>query len=320
MTPAEAPHVPVLIDPLIAAVSPVNGVWLDGTFGAGGYSLRLLEAGAHRVIGLDRDPDAVANAPAAVGLEVRQATFSTLAEQPEAPFDGIVLDLGVSSMQIDQADRGFSFQKDGPLDMRMAQEGPSAADFVNSASEQEIADVIFHYGEDRASRRIARAIIKGRPFARTIELADAVSSVLPRQKPGQSHPATRTFQALRIAVNGEFRELLEGLAAAETALKPGGWLAVVTFHSLEDRVVKRFLQARAGQARGVSRYAPAADVPPAQLELKPRKAIGPTEAEIEANPRARSAKLRVAQRTEAPITPIDRSALGLPGPKHWWET
>lgn len=313
-----APHVPVLLGPLLRAVAPVRGVWLDGTFGAGGYSRGLLEAGADLVIGLDRDPMVFDLAAAWRGdygtrLMLVQGNFSHLDEQ--GPLDGVVLDLGVSSMQIDTAERGFSFAKDGPLDMRMSQSGPTAADLVNTATEQQLADILYHYGEERASRRIARAIVARRPFETTRALSLVIESCLPRPKPGQVHPATRSFQALRIAVNDEFGELVAGLEAAERALRPGGRLAVVTFHSLEDRVVKRFLQLRAGQEANANRYAPErAGVTPAFQILG--RAVPPDEAEIAANPRARSARLRVAMRTEAPAGRADRAALGLPKEVH----
>ncbi|SFC06931.1 16S rRNA (cytosine(1402)-N(4))-methyltransferase RsmH [Tropicimonas isoalkanivorans] len=318
------PHVPVLIDPLIEAVSPVSGLWLDGTFGAGGYTRRLLEAGAERVIGVDRDPSALAMAApmqAEFGdrLTLVEGRFSELDTFADAPLYGVVLDLGVSSMQLDQAERGFSFQKDGPLDMRMSGEGPSAADLVNTLPEADLADILYHYGEERASRRIARAIIAVRPFETTLQLAEAVAACLPRPRPGQVHPATRSFQAIRIAVNDEFGELIAGLEAAERALQPGGKLAVVTFHSLEDRVVKRFLQARSGGGGRANRYAPETEETAAQFRLLTRRAVGPSDAEVAANPRARSAKLRVAERTAAPVTPLDRTAMGLPGPKDWWK-
>jgi len=213
--------------------------------------------------------------------------------------DGVVLDLGVSSMQLDQADRGFSFMRDGPLDMRMSQDGPSAADFVNEADESEIADVLFHFGEEKQSRRIARAIVKDRvtePFETTLQLAGLIERLLPRKKPGGSHPATRSFQAIRIAVNDEFGELIAGLEAAERALGVGGQLAVVSFHSLEDRVVKRFFQQRASTGGGGSRYAPEQEVKTPGFEQL-SKAIGPDDSELEHNPRARSARLRVGTRT-----------------------
>jgi 16S rRNA (cytosine1402-N4)-methyltransferase len=316
--------VPVLIDPLIEAVRPVTGIWLDGTFGAGGYARRLLDAGADEVIGVDRDPNALAMAAPMLAefpgrLRLVQGRFSQMDEHAGALLDGVVLDLGVSSMQLDQAERGFSFMRAGPLDMRMEADGPSAADLVNSVAEAELADILYHYGEERASRRIARAIIAARPIATTQQLAEIVSGCLPRPRPGQVHPATRSFQAIRIAVNDEFGELLAGLQAAERALKPGGRLAVVSFHSLEDRVVKRFLQIRSGGAARTNRYAPEAETSVAQFRLLSRRAIAPDAAETDRNPRARSAKLRVAERTDAAPTPLDRSALGLPGPKDWWK-
>lgn len=321
--PAEAgtaPHVPVLLEPLLAAVAPVTGLWLDGTLGAGGYTRGLLAAGADRVIGLDRDPlalDLARSWAAPWGDRVRlvQGTFSQLDRHADAPLDGVVLDLGVSSMQIDDPARGFSFQKDGPLDMRMSQDGPSAADLVNSASEEELADILFHFGEERAARRIARAIVAERakdPITTTLRLAEIVARCLPRPKPGQSHPATRSFQALRIAVNQEFDELLAGLNAAERALKPGGRLAVVTFHSLEDRVVKRFLARASGLEGHANRYAPALAADAPRFQPVTRGATGPDAAELARNPRARSAKLRVARRTDALALPAGPADLGLP--------
>ncbi|WP_372839635.1 16S rRNA (cytosine(1402)-N(4))-methyltransferase RsmH [Phaeovulum sp.] len=316
--PTTPPHVPVLIRPLIAAVAPVQGVWLDGTFGAGGYTRALLDAGAAQVIGIDRDPAAFELAApwaGALGARLRlvEGTFSELDSLAGEPLDGVVLDLGVSSMQLDQPERGFSFLRDGPLDMRMGDEGPSAADLLNHASEGEIADILFHYGEERAARRIARAIIAARPLTRTSDLVAAVERCLPRAKPGQSHPATRSFQAIRIWVNDEFRQLIEGLEAAERALKPGGWLAVVSFHSLEDRVVKRFFAARSGAEGQGNRYAPArAVVVPAFSNVA--KPIAPDAEELAVNPRARSARLRIARRTAAPAGHADRASLGLPAP------
>ena len=226
-----------------------------------------------------------------------------------------MLDLGVSSMQLDLAERGFSFMRDGPLDMRMSQDGPSAADIVNEAEEEVIANILFQYGEERASRRIAKAIVRAReeaPITTTLALAGLVEGCLPRSKPGQSHPATRSFQALRIAVNNEYGELFNGLMAAERALKPGGQLAVVTFHSVEDRMVKRFLTARAGAGGNANRFAPEIEAPEPQFKILKRKAIGPDAQELEENPRSRSAKLRVAIRTDAPAGSIDAKALGMP--------
>ncbi len=312
-------HVPVLIGPLIDAVAPVAGKWLDGTLGAGGYARALLEAGADKVIGLDRDPLALEMAAGWAGpygerVELVESVFSRLDEVAQ-DLSGVVLDLGVSSMQLDRAERGFSFMKDGPLDMRMGWQGPSAADLLRDLPEAEIADILYLYGEERASRRIARAILRERaraPIVTTLQLAGLIESCLPRAKPGQAHPATRSFQALRIAVNDEYAELIGGLEAAERALKPGGHLAVVTFHSVEDRMVKRFLQARSDAGGGGNRYAPERQERAPQFTLRRRKAIGPDDAELARNPRARSAKLRVATRTAAPPGVTDRKSLGMP--------
>lgn len=313
------PHIPVLLRPLLKAVAPVSGRWLDGTFGAGGYTRGLLDAGADQVIAVDRDPLAFELAKPWAGqygdrLILQQGVFSRMDEYAQ-DLDGVVLDLGVSSMQLDLAERGFSFMKDGPLDMRMSQSGPSAADLIAELTEAQIADILFHYGEERASRRIARAIVREReaePITTTLRLAGIIESCLPRPKPGQSHPATRSFQGLRIAVNAEYEELFEGLLAAERALKPGGLLAVVTFHSVEDRMVKRFFQHRAGKTGRANRYAPEQEETPAQFELVTRKAVGPDEQELAENPRARSARLRVGRRTNAAPGPISAKELGMP--------
>lgn len=320
MSGPAAPHLPVLLGPLLAAVAPVRGLWLDGTFGAGGYARGLLEAGAERVIGVDRDPAVFAMAQswqAQYGsrLHLVHGTFDRLDIHAGVLLDGVVLDLGVSSMQLDQAERGFSFTRDGPLDMRMSQTGESARDLVNGADESLLADVLFHYGEERAARRIARAIVRARaqaPIDTTAQLAALVAACLPRPKPGQSHPATRSFQALRIAVNAEFDQLVDGLEAAERALKPGGRLAVVTFHSLEDRIVKRFLQQRSGTAGTTSRHAPDLPAEAPRFRLLARRAISPDTAELASNPRARSARLRVAERLAPDAGPADRGALGVP--------
>ena len=318
-TTPQDPHIPVLLAPLLRAVAPVSGVWIDGTFGAGGYARGLIEAGADKVIGIDRDP--LAHEMAARWLpefggriELFRANFAEM-DQIASDVDGVVLDLGVSSMQLDLAERGFSFMKDGPLDMRMGQDGPSAADIVNEADEADIADILYTYGEERASRRIAKAIVAARrinPITRTLELAGIIESCLPRPKPGQSHPATRSFQALRIAVNDEYGALMQGLMAAERALRPGGLLAVVSFHSVEDRMVKRFMQARGGQTGRANRYAPEIEQETPAFEIVTRKAVGPDDDELAANPRARSAKLRVARRTEAPAGDIDAGQIALP--------
>ncbi|MCA3449072.1 MAG: 16S rRNA (cytosine(1402)-N(4))-methyltransferase RsmH [Rhodobacter sp.] len=314
------PHTPVLLGPLLAAVAPVSGVWLDGTFGAGGYTRGLLDAGAARVIGVDRDPLALEMAAGwAKGygdrLHLLAGTFSQLDTLADGPLDGVVLDLGVSSMQLDRAERGFSFVREGPLDMRMSQSGESAADLVNSAPEEVLADVLYQYGEERASRRIARAIVAARAGARietTLQLAAIVARCLPRPKPGQTHPATRSFQAIRIAVNAELTELAEGLVAAERALKPGGRLAVVTFHSLEDRIVKQFFLQRSGGQANANRHAPATGADAPRFTLLTRRSIVPDDQELAENPRSRSARLRVAQRTAAPAGPGDPDTPGIP--------
>jgi 16S rRNA (cytosine1402-N4)-methyltransferase len=302
-------HVPVLLDEVMAALAPAGGErHVDGTFGAGGYSRAILGAAATLVLGIDRDPSAVA-AGAAMDeprLTLRCGVYSQMdeiaTEAGFAPADGVVLDIGVSSMQIDDAARGFSFQKDGPLDMRMSGAGPSAADVVNHAAEALLADIIFHYGEERRARAIARAIAterKSRSYERTGELVATVERVLGRGRPGIIHPATRTFQALRIFVNDELGELSRGLEAAERLLAPDGRLAVVTFHSLEDRIVKRFLASRCGRQAGPSRHLP--DLPGVAPSFAPigKGVVAPGEAETTRNPRARSAKLRAARRTAA---------------------
>ncbi|MCC6305643.1 MAG: 16S rRNA (cytosine(1402)-N(4))-methyltransferase RsmH [Rhodobacteraceae bacterium] len=323
--PPPSPHRPVLLTPLLARIAPVGGLWLDGTFGAGGYARALLAAGAARVIAVDRDPAALALADPWAGawgdrlVRVR-GNFRDLDRLAPAPLDGVVLDLGVSSMQLDTAGRGFSFLHDGPLDMRMSGEGTSAADLVNNAPEGRLADILRQFGEERAARRIARAILRARaeaPILTTGRLSAIVSACLPAPRAGAIHPATRTFQALRIAVNGELADLARGLAAAERALAPGGWLAVVSFHSLEDRIVKRFLAGAAGTAGRGSRHAPAAAAPaPAAATFRPvvPGGIVADAAERAANPRARSARLRLARRTAAPARPAAAPAatLGLP--------
>jgi len=312
-------HVPVLLAEVLAALAPqANHRCIDATFGAGGYSTALLDAGA-RVLAIDRDPAAVAAGCSLVEasggrLTLVQGRFGELERLAQgagfAPADGVVLDIGVSSMQLDDPERGFSFQVDGPLDMRMSGRGagPSAADIVNEAEEADVADILYQFGEERRSRAIARAIVarrRERPFARTLELAQLVERVLGRGKIGGRHPATRTFQALRIYVNDELGELAQGLAAAERVLKPGGRLAVVTFHSLEDAMVKRFLQARTGKREGASRHLPPGAPPERESSFRfvNPKPVSPAETEIAANPRARSARLRWAVRTAAPPWP-----------------
>lgn len=311
-----APHVPVLLRPLLAAVAPVTGVWIDGTLGAGGYARGLLDAGADKVIGIDRDPLAHEMARdwgAEYGdrLALWQGNFAQMDQAAEA-VDGVVLDLGVSSMQLDRAERGFSFMKDGPLDMRMGQEGPTAAELVNSVEEAELANILFIYGEERQSRRIARAIVQDRPFDRTLPLAELIERVLGRTKPGQAHAATRSFQALRIAVNGEYDALWQGLMAAERVLKPGGRLAVVTFHSVEDRMVKRFFQLHGDKKTHVNRYGDQTQEATDPFTVLTRKAVGPDAEELAENPRSRSAKLRVGRRTEIPARAVEAAELSMP--------
>jgi 16S rRNA (cytosine1402-N4)-methyltransferase len=319
------PHIPVLLNEVLDALSPLDGATVvDGTFGAGGYSRAILAAGAGRVVAIDRDPTAIDAGAALVAesggrLSLVPGTFSALdhlaAEAGAAPADAVVLDIGVSSMQLDRAERGFSFRADGPLDMRMSLAGPTAADVVNTLPVKDLARLFWVYGEERQSGRIARAIVARRaeqPFSRTAELAAAIESVLGAKRFGEMHPATRAFQAIRIHVNGELDELTEALAAAERLLKPGGRLVVVTFHSLEDRIVKRFFADRSRERAGGSRHLPEAEVPPATFRLSGRQPVEAGAAELAANPRARSAKLRVGIRTEAPARAIDRAALGVP--------
>ena len=305
MTPT-APHIPVLLDEVMAGLAPLPGeTHVDGTFGAGGYTRALLAAGT-KVVAFDRDPDAIAGGRALVAesagrLDLVAGVFSdlgaALAERAIDAVDGVTFDVGVSSMQLDRAERGFSFQADGPLDMRMGQAGMSAADFVNEADEAEIADILFHLGEERQSRRVARFIVAARPITRTAELAAIVRRALGYREHDKKDPATRTFQAIRIHVNRELGELEDGLAAAEQALAPGGRLAVVSFHSLEDRIVKRFLKERSGTAAG-SRHLPEVASRTPSFEAVARQVrAGATE--LARNPRSRSATLRVARRTAA---------------------
>ncbi|MFN3583114.1 16S rRNA (cytosine(1402)-N(4))-methyltransferase RsmH [Phenylobacterium sp.] len=303
-----APHVPVLMNEVVDALAPAPGQTIvDGTFGAGGYTRAILATGAS-VIAFDRDPTVRRFTEGLPGDRFRlvEARFSEMDEiLGEGVADGVALDLGVSSMQLDQAERGFSFMQDGPLDMRMGASGPTAADLVNDADPAELARIFFVYGEERESRRIARAIAKRReerPFTRTLELAEFIEKSLGGRRGAKIHPATRAFQGLRIAVNEELSELEAGLVAAERVLKAGGRLCVVTFHSLEDRIVKSFLAVRAGRTPTGSRHAPPVRQGPApSFRLLFNGARGPTEAEVAANPRARSAKLRAAVRTDAPV-------------------
>jgi 16S rRNA (cytosine1402-N4)-methyltransferase len=304
-------HVPVLLGEVIAGLAVAPGeTHVDGTFGAGGYSKAMLEKGAAHVYAFDRDPDAIREGEALAAAcggrltlvperfsRMRQALFARGVEA----VDGVALDVGVSSMQLDRPERGFSFQADGPLDMRMDQAGGTAADFLNHAAEDEIADVLWRYGEEPKSRRIARAIVAARPIERTGQLAEIVRKACGHHAGMKKDPATRTFQAIRIHLNEELQELEEGLEAAEQVLGPGGRLAVVTFHSLEDRLVKRFLKRRSGDVPAGSRHLPEAkpdpEAPTFDAVARP---IHAADDEIRANPRARSATLRVARRTAAP--------------------
>jgi 16S rRNA (cytosine1402-N4)-methyltransferase len=310
-----APHIPVLRDAVVRALAPkAGGRYVDGTFGAGGYTEALLDAADCHVWGIDRDPGAIAVARALEARYPGRLTFipgkfgamdDLLGAGGVTAVDGVALDLGVSSMQLDQPERGFSIRGDGPLDMRMEQRGESAADLVNHLAEEELADIIFQYGEERFARRIARAIVAARPIARTGQLASIVRGAIPHKGDGID-PATRTFQAIRIAVNDELGELDRGLGAAERLLVPGGRLAVVSFHSLEDRPVKAFLASRSGRSPAGSRHLP--DAGPGRepsFRLLSNKPLPPDAAEIAANPRARSAKLRAAERTDAPAWPAD---------------
>lgn len=319
-------HTPVLLHAVLAHLQPRDGaLYIDGTFGAGGYTRGILDAARCRVLAIDRDPTAIANGVEMVAtysgrLTLKLGRFSEMEEIATqagfAPADGVVLDLGVSSMQLDEPERGFSFQADGPLDMRMSASGPSAADLVNTLDDEELADILFHYGEERRSRAIARAIVRAReqePLTRTLQLARVVSGVLGGRKVDGKHPATRTFQALRIAVNDELGEVATGLAAAERILKPGGRLIVVTFHSLEDRIVKRFLNERSGHVARGSRHLP--EIEPSQapsFQIVNLRPVTPDESETAVNPRARSSKLRAGERTDAAAWPLDPASLGLP--------
>jgi 16S rRNA (cytosine1402-N4)-methyltransferase len=305
------PHIPVLLDEVLEALAPQPGdVIVDATFGAGGYTRALLGAGA-TVHAFDRDPDAIAlgstwsetrESPPRLVLHPRRFSemVAALAEAGLARVDGVVMDIGVSSMQLDQPERGFAFSTSGPLDMTMSRSGPTAADFLNQAPEAEIADVLWRYGEERQSRRVARAIVAARPLSTTGELAQVVRKALGYRPGAPKDPATRSFQAIRIHVNGELNELEEGLTATEQVLTAGGRLAVVSFHSLEDRIVKRFLREASGTEARASRHVPDAPVRTAPVFEKVARAVRPSEAEILRNPRARSATLRAAVRTAAP--------------------
>jgi 16S rRNA (cytosine1402-N4)-methyltransferase len=317
---ARARHIPVLGKEVLASLQPrEGGTYVDATFGAGGYSRAILGTPQTRVIGIDRDRTAILGGFELVDrsngrLTLVEDRFSNLAEvcgaQGVTSVDGVVMDIGVSSMQLDEAGRGFSFRSQGPLDMRMGQEGPTAADVIATASEADLANIIYIFGEERHSRSIARAIVAARkqePITSTRALADLVGKIV-RSKPGEIHPATRTFQGLRIFVNGELDELHLALSAAEQVLKPGGRLVVVSFHSLEDRIVKNFFNERA-KAGGGSRHHPETAQRSPSFTILTKRPVTAQEDEVSANPRARSAKLRAAERTDAPA----HAAGGLPG-------
>jgi 16S rRNA (cytosine1402-N4)-methyltransferase len=319
MNPAPPRHVPVLGGEAVEMLEPRDGgIYVDATFGAGGYSRAILDVAGTRVLGIDRDRSAIVGGFDLVDrsggrLTLVEDRFSNLAEicaaQGFAAVDGVVMDVGVSSMQLDEAERGFSFRLGGPLDMRMGRDGPTAADVIASASETDLANIIYIFGEERHSRAVAGAIVAARkeaPVTTTRALAAIVAKVV-RSKPGEIHPATRTFQALRIFVNEELDELHLALAAAERVLKPGGRLVVVSFHSLEDRIVKNFFAER-GKAGGGSRHLPEIAQAAPSFVILTKRPVKPDDAEISANPRARSAKLRAAERTQAPA----RAAASLP--------
>jgi 16S rRNA (cytosine1402-N4)-methyltransferase len=322
-----ARHIPVMLSEVLAALDPKDGeIVVDGTFGAGGYSAAILDRADCKIIAIDRDPEAL-RLSGALAEKYPGRLMAVLGRYSEmdqiaasegfASVDGVVLDLGVSSMQLDQPVRGFSFLQDGPLDMRMGADGRSAGDIVNTLAESELAEILFKLGEERRSRAIAKAIVARRddqPIATTGELAELVAGVLGRKHDEKKHPATRTFQALRLYLNEELDELAQGLAAAEKLLRARGRLAVVTFHSLEDRIAKRFFASRSAPPPRGSRHFPEAkgEILAPSFRLLNRRPLEPNQAEIRRNPRARSASLRAAERTEAPAHPLDLAALGVP--------
>ncbi len=319
-------HIPVLLAPMLEALAPQDHeIYIDGTFGAGGYSSAILDGADCRVVGIDQDPDVLrAGRPLlqkyGPSLSLLAGRYSAMVELVAGlgidAVQGVVLDIGVSSMQLDQAGRGFSFRANGPLDMRMSQSGPTAADLVNGLSEEELATVLWRFGEEKKSRKIARAIVERRSataFTETGDLADLIAQIMPKKPGDKIHPATRSFQALRIYLNDELGELLRGLNAATKVLAPGGRLVVVSFHSLEDRIVKRFLRLGAGRVANQSRHLPDLNKePPVAYQIINPKAVKANDTEIEVNPRARSAVLRSAVRVDASPLSFDEADLGLP--------
>lgn len=322
-----ARHIPVMLSEVLAALDPKDGeVFVDGTFGAGGYSEAILARANCKIIAIDRDPEAF-RLSGALAEKYPGRLLAVLGRYSEmeaiaasegfTAVDGVALDLGVSSMQIDSAERGFSFMQNGPLDMRMGEGGSSARDIVNTLSEQELAEIIGKLGEERRARAIAKAIVAQRAeqaITTTGELADLVAKVLGRKRDETKHPATRTFQALRLFLNEELDELANGLAAAERLLREKGRLAIVTFHSLEDRIAKRFLASRSTPPPRASRHLPesTSEILPPSFQLLNRRPLEPSKGETARNPRARSARLRAAMRTAAPAHPLDLTALGVP--------
>ncbi|MEX2167344.1 MAG: 16S rRNA (cytosine(1402)-N(4))-methyltransferase RsmH [Methyloceanibacter sp.] len=326
-----ARHIPVMLSEVLQALAPKSGdIIIDGTFGAGGYTEAILQQADCKIIAIDRDAEAFRLSGRLAEkypgrLMAVLGRFSEMealaASEGFTSVDGVTLDLGVSSMQLDTGERGFSFAKDGPLDMRMGEEGPTASDIVNALPEKELAWIIAVLGEERRARAIARAIVARRgeqPIARTGELADIVAKVIGRKRDETKHPATRTFQAIRLYLNDELDELANGLAAAERLLKAGGRLVVVTFHSLEDRIAKRFFASRSAPGPRASRHLPeiSGEGPPPSFRLLNRRPLEPSQEEVRRNPRARSARLRAGERTEAPAHPLDLAALGVPSMAH----
>jgi 16S rRNA (cytosine1402-N4)-methyltransferase len=326
-----ARHIPVMLSEVLQTLQPKSGeIIVDGTFGAGGYSEAVLQQADCKVIAIDRDGEAFrlsgqladkysGRLMAVLGRFSEMEAFA--ASEGFANVDGVMLDLGVSSMQLDEPERGFSFAKDGPLDMRMGEEGPNASDIVNTLSEEELARIIAVLGEERRARAIARAIVSRRgdkAIMRTAELADIVAKVIGRKRDETKHPATRTFQAIRLYLNEELDELAKALAAAERLLRTGGRLVVVTFHSLEDRIAKRFFASRSAPGPRASRHLPeiSNEERAPSFRLLNRRPLEPSQEEIRRNPRARSARLRACERTEAPAHPLDFDALGVPQMAH----